>query len=625
MCALLAIVQYEVLCFQDGRWTLQSRYPSDERQLAINDAVNIEQSTRRPTKVVKDTYLPDENRSETVTVYMGPLLKAAMARVKAQSAAPAARSTRHATGEGPSRRPERGLAPQAADLFWRSVIAMGLSLGAATVVTAMMSWVMSRLPDFGIMLDPSRTSAILTLTYIGVFLFGVFSLFRFGRPIKHLILALWRGPTPQAQPPLAAEAMARAPFRLKPKRASTTREQHLQDIAEMKRRRGDLDAILPDAAEVTIIDEIAPTSAPPPPPLPEAPPQTPQAQAQPAAPAQPEPSAAEKPSSPASLEPAPASAATPPPPAAPMVPPVTSFNPAISELERNLAMRFVAEVMLPQIAREADDPVARRGAALFLTGAMAHLAAVSNLNPLLAMSLISSALAAALPRQAVDAFLMQYESHLNAAGNQGVMDDGHHAMARFLAGQKNDGALMLSLQAWRTRLPPLPVSPAVEAAAADAPTDYYLLTEIRHGDAFAMDYHNYAVRQAIETADGREIKHTGRGILARFAHADFAIQAALAITAKLTAPAGLPEQVFVAVALVAGCGTADDPLLTANVTSAAQAALAAAPRGAVVCQPAVVEHAHATEDKETASFNAAWLSEKTPALSGASSPQPVAS
>jgi|GEM_PF-3309962 len=624
MCALLAIVQFEVQYFQEGRWLVQSRYPGDQRLEAIKDAVGVESSTRRPTKVIKDTYIPHENRNETVTVYIGPLLKAAMDKVKLQTPQPPhPRGVRAAPAvvQRQVRVARPRVAQGAADLFWRGVIAMGLSLGAATIVTAMVSWLISRLPDFGIQLDPDNTSAMLTLIYAGVFLFCVFSMFRFGAPIKRLISALWRSSTAEHGVPVPRTGMP--DIRLKPKRTAQVPFERARDIAEVKRSRGDLDTLPPDtddmsAPNVPVIAEVpkpapvqpapapAPSAAPAPPALPEpsfeaqtAPP------ALPAQPATPAPATVQKPAQPTA----------PVPVLAPV--PAAAFNPAINELQRSMALRFVAEVVLPHVSGGADDPVARRGAALFLTGSMSHLAAVSNLSPLLAMSLISSAVMAALPRHAVDAFLSQYEAHISAPGNAGIIDDGKRAMARFLAGQSNASALALGLQAWRV---PMSTPPVVQSAAPGLPpSDYYLLTDFLHGDAFMMDFHNYVVRQAVEAADGREIKHTGRGILARFEFADFAIQAALTIQQKIAASPGIPGSVFFALAIVGGQGSADDPSLSSTVTKTAQGVLEAAPRGVLVCEPRVLAAAHAAGRLETETFNAEWITlrEKTPAAAAA--------
>jgi hypothetical protein len=609
--AITAITQFEVHSYQDGRWTLQSRYPSDERKQAMLDANNIEETTRRPCKVVKETYYPYENRSDSVTVYVSPRAKEMIARLKKPAVGHAGEAGANRAAKGLSARTTstsrtpRNIGPQAADIFWRAVISMGLSLGSAAIVVAMLSWMLSRLAAFGFELDPSSQSAILTVTYMVVFLLGVFALFRFGAPIKRLITMLWSStaPAPQQTTTQTAHALQSAGMILKPKRKKVPFEA-AQEVTDMKKARGDLDTLPPPEPEI-----IAPPAPPPIPVVeeviakkkPEQQPPVPQ----PAPPVvQPEPQI-----------PAPPSLDEPAQKQKTQQPVEPAFSQAISELHRALAMRFATEVMLPQIARVTDDPVARRGAALFLTGAMAHLSAVSGLGTVGEMGLTMSTLPATLPRHAVDAFVGQFNTHVSAPTNASIMNQGRQAMARFLAGQSNESALANSLAAWRVP-PPSALVPRTEPTPTEQlPTDYYLMTELRHDDAGVMEAHNHIVREVLETTDGREIKHTGRGIMARFQRADQAVQAALAITSKMADNKTIHDmQAFYAVALNAGYGASDDPAISSNATANAQSMLDGAPAGAIIAQPVVYQNAPSSQsDVMSEPFTGSWLKLSPPA------------
>jgi hypothetical protein len=605
MCALLAIVQYEVHYFQEGRWLVQSRYPGDQRQDAINDASVTEAQTRRPTKVIKDTYLPHENRNETVTVYIGPLLKAAMDKAKVQTVAQRPSMlytpTRHAKTQNAHHAVAKGrTAPRRklnlpGDLLWRALIAVGLSLAAATVVTLMLSWMLRHSSDFGIVISPDREGAILTMTYVGVFFLGLFSLFRFGAPIKRLIAALWQSTQSASDQPRTGPLAKFADFRLRQKRAAQKPFEQAQEIVDMKRLRGDLDApgkVKEAEAESANRDADMPTALE----LPTQP-----------APQAPEPSLIPTIEPPKALDnasfedasfeaqqftAAPTAPVTAAPAAATHVAQAPhAFDPAINELQRAMALRFVAEVVLPHMTRDHDDPVARRGAALFITGATRHLAASSGISGALADNLMAGSVKAAVPQHAYDAFMDHFIEHVEAPMNAPMISAGHAAMMKFLTGQRDLDALSASMQAWRIGLPTLPKA---EAAGHDrtTPSDYYLLTDVRGADAFLMDFHNHAVRLAVENNDGIEIKHTGRGILARFAYADFAIQAAMSVAAKLNGAVATTEANF-AVALVPGYGAADDPVLSPKVAKQAQALIERAPRASVVCDIAIFNQAHA--------------------------------
>jgi adenylate cyclase len=87
--------------------------------------------------------------------------------------------------------------------------------------------------------------------------------------------------------------------------------------------------------------------------------------------------------------------------------------------------------------------------------------------------------------------------------------------------------------------------------------DYTGLTD-RLGDRAARDLvlvHDRIVRAALAEANGREIKHTGDGIMACFASASRAIEAALSIQATAEAwnlTSGHPAPLHVAIGLNAG-------------------------------------------------------------------------
>ncbi|MDX2145350.1 MAG: hypothetical protein SFV19_18505 [Rhodospirillaceae bacterium] len=585
MCALYAVVQYEVHTWQDNRWTLQARFPGGERQEAIRDAMATEDMTRRHCRVVKATYYPQDNSSDEVTVWVSPRLKELQAKVKrpltradaplrTPSAVPAAAPRME-------RRPAKAANSLNLDLVWRTAIAMGMSLIAASIVTAMVSWIISKLPAFGVMPDPTRVSGILTLTYGGVFLLGVMSFFRFGAPVKHMILRLWASAKPA--PSEAVITPQQMQGKIKPKRPATIPFEREREMAEVKRQRGDLDVVADDAepdmqTAVSATEPAAPADAAPPVAAPTST-QAPPADAMPLPPSL-EPQATPAPT------PAAADAAAPFAPT-PVGPPIV-----ISELERGMAMRFIAEVMAAQIARLPDDPVARRGAALFITGAIRQLASVAGMSLAAEVELATLALGAGLPRHAVDAFFSQYNSHVQAAQNQVMIDAGRRAMANFVGGQPVEPPLAQCLSIWR--VPALqPMTPPVTETAGQAPSEIYLMTEVRGEDAGVMDVHNRVVRTQLEAADGHEIKHTGRGILACFSSATQAIEAAFALMENLHRARPNAQVAPCVVALVGGYGTADDPLLSSNVTNQANAMLTAVAMGNIVCKLSVYQAAGA--------------------------------
>ncbi len=624
MCALFAIVQYEVHYFQDKRWIVQSRYPGDQRFQAIQEASAVEDTTRLPTKVIKETYYPDENTSDTVTVYIGPLLKAALEKSKKSPSPSLYHSARERVRATKNKLVPRTVAPQPNNFFWRTMITIGMSLGAASVVTFMVSWIMSHLPDFGMALDPAVSSRILMLTYMGFFVLGIFSLFRFGTPIKRLIENFWQSATLEA-----AHRASRVKFPARKRKIDNAYHipfERRMEIAEFKRIGGDVDP-LPGQPPQPLEDlafggDVTPEAAAMPERMTESERQMhmtkiEQMEAEQPGLAQPMPPVVSADTVPPTLEQAGIienagrpyqDAASAPQPA---LPPQATFSSEINQLQRDQALRFVAEVIAPQLAQEPDDAITRRGSALFLTGAMTHLGNVSKLSTALATSLIAGSMSVALPRHAVDAFMGHLETHIIDKANALILNEGKKAMELFLAGQKQDGALVQSLKMWRVPN----THTATSVPTSTSPTDYYLLSVFNCRSTATMDFHNFIIRQSIEASDGQEVKHTGRGILARFDNADLAIKSALATAAQLGSAPEVPPSVFFAIAVMSGFGSADDPLLSSVVTKTAQAELDAAPRGAVICQSTVLARAPTAGVLNAPIFNGSWhiLSEVTDA------------
>ena len=65
-------IHYEVYTQDVGnRWNLHARYERNERDAALNDAKNVERTLQIPAKVVRETYYPSNNHSEETLVYAG--------------------------------------------------------------------------------------------------------------------------------------------------------------------------------------------------------------------------------------------------------------------------------------------------------------------------------------------------------------------------------------------------------------------------------------------------------------------------------------------------------------------------------------------------------------------------
>lgn len=267
--------------------------------------------------------------------------------------------------------------------------------------------------------------------------------------------------------------------------------------------------------------------------------------------------------------------------------------------------RFIAEVVKPAAATAMrDDPVTRRGMALAIAGAIDAIAARPEARGLNNRALLMWGLGVAGIVPGVAAlFVASQDEYVGQAANQSLVATGQGLMADMIPLQSPDIAVFVetlasALAAWRTPfgLPGQSMAEPeslfdaamVDAAAPaaleadfgnDAATpghgllDVFLLTELRplsrHDDAVADDArmaaHNDRVRQALSTGGGQEVKHTGKGIFARFGDPGMA----LATVKELQRELGQG----VALAVIGNSSAAEDPTLSSALFLRAEAAM----------------------------------------------------
>lgn len=565
---MLSVTQYEVYAHQHGRWTLHARYSSEQRKEAILDARTTEVGTGCPTKVVRETYFPELNDTELVTAFVSPKAKELQARqgqklpLRAQAAAAILAKRRRA------RTP---LTP--AQNIFRVLVAGGISLAAATLMIGVFNFVLGRLGTLGIAVPAEYHTVVLTYTYVLMFLFFFFSLYRSRLPLHRLLADLWKKSqaTPEPVKPLSPHV------RLKPKHDRVASGEVLRAREEMKVKRGDLDMAPPPEilSPPTQTAAAAPVAAPTEAPKPEL--STAEAKAAAEAAkitAERAKAAAEKAKAEAAEQRKRADEA------------VAAESAARKELERTIMRRFALDVVRNALEDLPDDPVTRRGVALVLAGSATGLSSAARETPASTMTLVSEVLHQAnLGDPAIDTFMAHYADHVNAANNQALIAVGRMAVAHYLQGRADVGTVVnAALSSWRAPLH----AAAVEEQAPEAPValhDVYMLTELRADDATdadevakdaAMGLHNSVIRSLLLERNGHEVKHTGSGIFARFEDAETAVASADEIQNRLQA-SGLR----VAIGIIGNTSAQEDPLLTPNLFLRAQALTTATESGAI--------------------------------------------
>ncbi len=172
----LAIVHYEVYTLDGQRWTLHARFNRDERDDALEEAKNVEQTLGLAAKVVRETYYPGNNMSEEALVYPGD--KALRDRAVQ---APTVRAGGHVPAPGRHGNfpiPEFADMPVAATkarkpsfgILAKLIIIVAGSLTIAGTATGVLNLFFAKMPSFAKMLGANTISLVLFSTFVVTFL-----------------------------------------------------------------------------------------------------------------------------------------------------------------------------------------------------------------------------------------------------------------------------------------------------------------------------------------------------------------------------------------------------------------------------------------------------------------------
>jgi class 3 adenylate cyclase len=172
------------------------------------------------------------------------------------------------------------------------------------------------------------------------------------------------------------------------------------------------------------------------------------------------------------------------------------------------------------------------GCHLFFAGLAAEEARRAGWSPLMIRQIIAIAMTAALsdPR-AASRFAARYDEYLTESRYLDMFNRGSDAaMRRAAADPSAAQALRVALEDWHRKQDPA----AATGHVAVMFTDIVGSTEFTntHGDAKHYEMvqaHDRIVRGALQEFTGREIKHTGDGIMAAFDNAALSVHAALRI------------------------------------------------------------------------------------------------
>jgi len=481
-------IHYEVYTMDSGtRWNLHARYERNEREAALADAKNVERTLQIPAKVVKETYFPGTNQSEESLVYGGD----ATLRAKMAARANATPNYRGRGGGGGGRHvsPSQtfktqvaATAPTKATLSTAAKLAIVIaaSLTVAGTVTGLVSATMDPLTGQVDDLFPS------------LILFGVFMVSFIGvaYPLSTSLLKLnlfgskSKKAAPKAPAPTPAPVSAKPDEEMPPIPDLASPEE--LDLADLK----DEDEALPplEEEEEPVIAEPVAEEAPA------------EEQVQALAEEEQQPADAEK-----------------------------------TDAPKTVFVRFVnALTATVRKRRPTLDAYNMFGVDLVLAGAIDVLGQHSGMPVDDRRTLLKGSIEALGVKAATaQAFADKYEEYLVEPRYMPMIVAGRSTMEGFMAGQDtlqdNIGAVF---EQWN--------KPQAQAAASSSRIMTVMFTDMvgstdltqAQGDKAAQTLvrrHNTIVRNALAQYQGKEIKHTGDGIMCSFSSAASGVEAAIAI------------------------------------------------------------------------------------------------
>ena len=541
----MARESFEVYYHQNGRWQLHMSFEANQRDLAIQEAAQVEAKSGYPSRVVRETVDSDTNTSEEAISWQSAKAKTIndgdsmfgggeKAKQKAKPklkrpppaprpAAPEHRSAAPAPATAPAakqaKQPQRKPKKKKRSVIGGVIMAMITSIAIAAVMMVIAFFVMQ-------IVFPGRPpDQVAGGTFMLVFFFAFLTNLhrRFG------LLAMLRG-QPKA-PPSNQDRVRAMSAKKAPVQDMEFADVEIQDLRdkiavedEIEESEGAQDAADEDDGEPKDLgaDMDMDMGA-----------QVQSAEAPPAPVEQPQP-AAEKPiERPVEKPPERVVEKT---PERPVEKPVPQKSPAEVEARTGLS-KFVGEVA-SHVNIAGLNAFSRFGLNLYVSGAGSVIGQAKKLGRDLQLAVLKDGLQQAgnTPDRA-EAFCVELPGYGKNPRYAGMIQAGVKAMQARLGGSENAAqSITTLLNEWN-----LPEKrPTVPSVITFMFTDIVGSTEMtaRLGNAGAQKAvraHNTAVRGAIQAKKGREVKHTGDGIMATFPDPASAVTGAIQILRDIAA------------------------------------------------------------------------------------------
>ncbi len=543
---------FEVYYHQNGRWQLHASFEASQRELAIEEAKTVEQKEGYATRVVRETFNSENNTTEDVITWqsakaknindsddmfgVGPAGGKAPAKPKKQAPAAPRPAPRPAAPTQPqAQKQAKPAAFQAAPVrktvkkkkkkqrgaVTRFLIVLGTSAAISILCAVAAAIAVAGLVDMNILPQRDYTPMV-----AGTFVLSFFMAMFVNLQKQFGILGMLKSSPPPPKRVPGPEMMMTAAPPKKPAQDAEFDQVSVENGApeELEAESAAIDAELdaeepPPSLDAEMETAVVTDNAPAPP---EAQPQPQTAQHPEAPPAPPRPAqAAPKPE--AKKDTPPSKPTTPQPPAA--------------EAEaRATFTKFVGDVM--RQAPSELNTFTRFGLNLYVAGAGSVIGQSKRLPREAQLGVVKQGLqASGMPGERAESFCVELPNHGKNPKYAGMIQAGVKAMQDYLGGNASvTSQIAALLSEWN-----LP-----EKRAAIPSVFTFVFTDIvgstamtqRLGNAGAQKAvraHNTAVRGAIQAYKGREVKHTGDGIMATFPDPPSAVAACIKIQREIAA------------------------------------------------------------------------------------------
>ncbi len=528
---------YEVYYYQNSRWSVHASYEADAREESVAEAMNVEAKFGYPCRVIKETFFPETNTSEEVVVWQSAKAKK-MAdsdnmfgnKQQAAPAKPAAKKSpppppppkrdekkpkrpppspiKKSTGKAKKKKTKKGF-------FGKLLTSISISAAVAIGSAAFTVLLILYLQDQSYIAPENRTPIIFG-TFVTVFF--VTLLYSLNREFSLLGTALKSEAAPARassamQSPMMRAAAAPPTQDAEFDQVEIERGQEIDEEFETETAE-DEDAELPaeldaDMTETTEPEASQPASEPEPEPQPE----------------------------PVRAEPQPApQAVSKPEPKAEKKPPEQSPN---DDEARQLFAGFVNQANAT-VAKELGElnAFSRFGMSLLLAGAVSSLGQSKRLGREPQLAVLKQGLSGiGNTPDRTQTFCAELPGYGKNPRYTGMIQSGSKSMTAYLKGDSNATNGMGAMLADWSKPEKRPSVPSVFT---------FLFTDIAGSTAMTQQLgnagaqkvvraHNTAVRGAIAKVKGREVKHTGDGIMAVFSDAASAVNASIQMQRDIAA------------------------------------------------------------------------------------------